>query len=118
MKGTSDFSEIYLCREPVDFRCGLEGLIGLAEGVLRKNATSGALFAFVNRRKDRVRALYWDRTGFAVWQKRLERERFAWPTAGKASSIAVSPEELAWLLDGIDITKIARHSTLAYALTS
>lgn len=72
---------------------------------------SGALFLFCNRKRDTLKILYWDRTGFALWQKRLEKARFPWLSGGPQAR-ELSIEELQWLLQGIGL--FDRHDTLNY----
>lgn len=118
MKRPEDFSEIYLCCELLDFRRGKEVMIAIIESRMKKHAASGALFGFTNRKRDRIRCVYWDKTGYAQWSKVLEEDRFAWPKQNSEHSIALSPRELTWLLDGVDITKIKPHESRYYALSS
>ena len=63
----------------MDFRKGINGLSVLVEEQLIHNPFSGQLFVFINRRRDKIKILYWERAGFCLWQKRLEQERFKWP---------------------------------------
>ena len=74
---------------------------------------SAQLFAFTNRRRDRARILAWERNGFVLWMKRLERERFHWPR-GDTAVVTLSGQELNWLLDGYDLSKWHPHSRLHY----
>jgi transposase len=85
-----ELAEVYLCVEPVDFRKQINGLAALVQDVLALNPFSATLFVFTNKRRDRVRILVWERNGFVLWMKRLERERFHWPRAnGKRSTNCV-----------------------------
>lgn len=104
---------IYLYRHPVDLRKAMDGLAVLVEETLGHNPFSGALFVFTNRRRDKVKLLYWERNGFCLWYKRLERERFRWPR-GDARVAELSAEELDWLLRGIDLDKLRPHRELHY----
>ena len=76
---------------------------------------SGALFVFTSRKRDTIRLLYWDRTGFALWIKQLQSERFLWPKLLDGDVITLSVAQLEWLLDGLDITRMKPHETLHYA---
>ena len=118
MKSLSDFSEIYLHRLPVDGRKQINGLSLIAQGCMGISPCSGALFVFTNRNRDTVRLLYWDRTGFALWVKRLEAERFRWPIKFEKDVLTLSSQQLAWLLDGIDIFRIKPHATLSFSAVS
>lgn len=118
MKRSEDFTEIYLCRDVLDFRRGREAMIAIVESGMQRHAASGALFGFTNRKKDRIRCLYWDKTGYAQWSKTLETDRFSWPQQGDGYSIQLTPRELAWLLDGIDIEKLNPHESRHYRLSS
>lgn len=118
MRGITEFSGIYLCRDRVDFRKGVDGLAALIEVELKRSVLEeGSLFVFCNRGGNKMKALYWDRTGFAMWYKRLEKERFAWPRRWPeniAESISLRAEQFSWLLQGIDIWKIKTHENLSY----
>lgn len=70
---------IYLAQEPVDFRLGINGLSTLVEATLRFDPFSRNLFCFTNKRRNQIKVLYWQRSGFCLWLKRLEEERFKWP---------------------------------------
>ena len=73
-----------------------------------------AVFAFCNRRRDRIRLLFYDRSGFWLMMKRLEADRFAWPRGQQQAVVRLSTEQLHWLLDGIDIEAIRRHPARQY----
>ena len=80
---------VYLYRPAIDFRKSIGGLSALVEQELGLNPFGDALYLFINRRRDKLKALYWHRNGFCLWYKRLEAERFAWPAA-EASQPTVS----------------------------
>lgn len=114
MKALSAFPEIFICLEAVDFRKSVDGLAAFVQGSMGKSPFSGALFVFFNRNKDRVKILYFDRTGYALWFKRLEKEKFPWPKNADKSSVALTPEELGNLLEGFDIWKWRPHKSLHF----
>jgi len=100
---------ILLCTRPTDMRKGFDGLRAIVEQQLGEDALSGHLFVFRNRRGDRLKILYWDRDGLAVWYKRLEAGRFPWPTDdATAEGVEVRPADLAMLLDGVDPASVRR----------
>jgi len=105
--------EVYICIEPVDFRRQAPGLAAVVQDELALNPFDEHLFAFTNRRRDRVRLLYWERNGFVLWSKRLERERFHWPRS-EAAVMRLSAQELNWLLDGFDLAYWRPHQRLHY----
>jgi transposase len=101
MLSLSPATRIFVALEPVDMRQSFNGLSAAVQAVLTQDILSGHLFVFTNRRKTRVKAIYWDGTGLVVYAKRLERGRFGWPT-GDGPSRALRPEELTLVLHGIE----------------
>jgi transposase len=100
---------IWLASEPADMRCGFDRLAERARRVTGQDPLSGHLFLFRSRGGDRLKALYWDRDGLALWYKRLEEGTFKLPRieAG-VTSVELRPSELAMLLDGIDLRSVKR----------
>ncbi|MFZ2300371.1 MAG: IS66 family insertion sequence element accessory protein TnpB [Gallionella sp.] len=72
-----DIEQVYLCREPIDFRKSINGLSVLVEQELELNPFGSALYVFINRQRNKIKVLYWHRNGFCLWLKRLEAEKFA-----------------------------------------
>jgi transposase len=106
---------VYLCREAVDMRKSINGLSILVEEGLGLDPFAEALYVFANRKRDKVKILYWERSGFVVWYKRLEKARFPWPDASDGDeTLVVSGRELNWLLDGIDWLRVRPHEALSY----
>ena len=103
LKAFSEFDQLYLYPKPVDFRKSIDGLAYLVEQKMVLNPFESALFLFCNRNKDKVKALYWDRTGFALWYKRLDRDRFRWPAQG-IKTLTLDPHELEALLEGFTLS--------------
>jgi len=99
---------------PADLRKGFDGLAQLARGVIDQDPLSGHLFVFANRRRDRIKILYWDRDGFAIWMKRLEKGSYRWPAPG-AASVEWTAAELAAVLGGIDLKATRRRPRFAPA---
>lgn len=100
----------YVCRDLVDMRNGVDGLSYLVEPLLAQQLLSGHLFVFVGRDRRKVKILYWDRTGFALWYKRLERGRFPDPESLTQRGLSVA-ELHAWL-EGIDIPPLQPHPSV------
>ena len=100
---------IYLCVQPADMRRGFDTLAASVKEFLRHDPFSGNLFLFVSRGKDRMKILYWERDGFALWYKRLEEGAFKLPAfKGAGASVELKATELAMLLEGIDLKSIRR----------
>jgi transposase len=116
MRPTDTGLAVYLCRAPVDFRKSIDGLAALIDAELGLDPFAAALYVFINRRRDKLKLLYWERNGFCLWYKRLERERFAWPVQrpGEAA-ITLTVAELNFLLDGFDLAHWRPHQRLHYA---
>ena len=102
---------VYLCLTACDMRKSFDGLHALVREHLALDAFAGHLFVFVGRRRDRVKILYWDRDGFAVWSKRLEEGTYAMPTGESAAERRreITAQELAALLSGIDLKQASRR---------
>lgn len=104
--------KVYLHREAVDFRQSINGLAALVEQTLGLDPFAAAVYVFRNRRADRIKMLLWDRNGFWLLLKRLEKDRFVWPRQAPVATLTV--EQLHWLLEGIDIEAVRRHPERAY----
>ena len=105
MLNMSGSLRIYLAVEPADMRKSFSGLYGLTVNKLKEKPESGALFVFTNKRRNRIKALYWDGTGLWVMIKRLEKGTFSWPkgTEVESGKLALKPEALTLLLNGVDM---------------
>ena len=102
-------TRIWLCARPADMRCGFDRLAELAALVTGQDPFSGHLFLFRSRGGDRLKVLYWDRDGYALWYKRLEEGVFKLPRVEQGTtSVELRPSELAMLLDGIDLKSVKR----------
>jgi transposase len=107
---------IYLCTGPTDMRKGFDTLAAVVKDFLGQDPLSGHLFLFVGRGKDRLKILYWDADGFAVWYKRLEEGTFRLPPANaQQASVELKASELAMLLEGIDLRSLKRTKRFARA---
>jgi len=99
---------IWLCTGPTDMRRGFDRLAEQAQQVTRQDPQSGHLFVFRSRGGDRLKALYWDRDGYALWYKRLEAGTFKLPRLAADQAVELQASELAMLLDGIDLASLKR----------
>ncbi len=107
---------IYLCTAATDMRKGFDSLAALVREGLHDDPLSGHLFLFVGRDKDRLKLLYWDSDGYALWYKRLEEGTFRLPAAKQVgASVELKASELAMLLAGIDLTSIKRRKRFTRA---
>lgn len=100
---------LFIACEPADLRRSFDGLAALTREVIRQDPLSGHLFVFRNRVGDRVKILFWDRSGYCLWYKRLEKGVFRFPT-GEAGSIEVEAAELMLLLEGIELASANRRA--------
>ncbi len=114
MLGSPSSSSVYIVLGHVDMRKSFDTLAVMVERQLSLNPLGGSLFAFSNRRRTVVKLLYWDKNGFAIWHKRLEKERFRWPES-RGQVLEVGVRELRWLLDGLNLQQLAGHQELSYA---
>jgi transposase len=105
---------ILVCTKAADMRRSFDGLAALVREHLGADPLSGHLFVFRNRRGDRIKLLYWDEDGYAIWYKRLEEGVFTFPVAdGRRSAVGehglqIRAADLTMLLDGVDLTSIKR----------
>jgi transposase len=110
--------QVYLCREPIDFRKAINGLSALVELELGLSPFASALYVFTNRSRNKIKALYWHRNGFCLWQKRLEGDKFVWPSDTREVTRTISLQEFGWLLEGFDLWKNKPHKTLRFEAVS
>jgi transposase len=106
--------KVYLAMGITDMRKSINGLSILVEDQLDLDPLSGHLFAFCNRQRTTVKILYWDRNGFCLWHKRLERDRFQWPES-RREVLDISSRELNWLLDGLSVYQKEAHKQASYS---
>lgn len=104
---------IWLFSKPVDMRKSIDGLSVIVSDELKKNPTGPEVFVFYNRGMDKLKILYWDKNGFCLWYKRLERGRFLLPQANDEAYL-LSSEQLRWLLDGLRFESLRGSSSLDY----
>ena len=111
----SGCDRVYLALGSTDMRKSINGLSIIVEQAMALNPFSGELFVFCNRRRNIIKILYWDRNGFCLWHKRLEKDRFKWPKSEK-EVMAIDQSQLQWLLYGLDIADA--HRQLYYQAVS
>jgi len=105
--------KIYLYRAPVDFRKSFRGLAAIVEQELGHDVFRGALYAFTNRQRNKIKMLYWEDNGFVLYYKGLAEERFHWPKGGD-EVLSLSGKTFTWLLDGYDLVAMKGHQKLHY----
>lgn len=105
--------KVFLAIEVTDMRKAINGLSILVAEHLELDPFAGHLFAFCNRKRDIIKILYWDRNGFCLWQKRLEKDRFRWPDSAD-DVLNIDARELNWLLDGLSLDQQYPHQRLNY----
>lgn len=104
---------VYLALGHTDMRKSINGLSVQVESSMQLDPFSGNLFVFANRRRNILKILYWDRNGFCLWHKRLEKERYRWPSASD-EVLEIEGRELSWLLEGLDPRNLRGHDRLSY----
>ena len=114
----NEMPDIYLYREPVDFRKSFRGLAAIVEQELggrppRQNPFNGGFYAFTNRQRNKIKCLYWEDNGFVLYYKSLAEEKFRWPRRGE-EVISLTGDQINWLLDGYDISLMQGHKKLHY----
>lgn len=110
MIGPHGQQKYFLYARPTDMRKSFDGLCGLVRNGLRRNPTGGEVYIFLNRKRDMVKLLYWDRSGFVIYCKRLERGTFERPAQrDNSESMQLSWEELVLILEGISLKGIRRR---------
>jgi transposase len=112
MMVTSSPVKVYLRLGVTDMRKSINGLSVIVQGELKLDPFAGCFFVFCNRRQNILKILYWDKNGFCLWQKRLEKHHFRWPT-DKSQIREINKEQLNWLLAGLDIGQA--HKKLYYS---
>ena len=105
---------IYLHRDPVDFRKAINGLAVMVSEAMELDVCGKAFFVFCNKNRSQLKVLYWDETGFALWQKRLEKDKFKWPRKNSLETVTLTHEQWQWLLRGFDFSKFKSHKPLIF----
>jgi transposase len=113
MFSVSNQVRLFLAREPCDMRKSFHGLTALTESLLNQDPLSGHLFVFVNKRRDRIKLLYWGGTGFCIWYQHLQKGTYQLPDAASIAageSIEITASQLSLILDGIDLSSVRQRA--------
>lgn len=105
MRAITEFQNLYVHRGPVDLRKNIHGLAAIVEAEMKLDLRTPSLFIFCNERRNLIKLIYFDRSGFALWLKRLEESKFPWPKKLEDSveTVAVTADDLKLVLDGVNI---------------
>ena len=109
--------KVYLALGSTDMRKSINGLSLIVETSMELDPFSGHLFVFCNRRRKILKILYWDRNGFCLWHKRLEKHRFRWPDC-ESDVLKIGHRELMWLIEGLEIDQKDAYASLSYSMIS
>lgn len=108
--------QVYLCTTATDMRKSYDGLTAIVASAMNKDVLSGHLFLFLNRRRDRIKVLWWDRDGLAIWMKRLQAGTFETPKSrADQSCLELDPTQLAMLLNGVCLESVKRRKRFSIA---
>lgn len=106
--------QIYLCQQAVDMRRSIDGLAALIEQELELNPFEQALFVFINKKRDKIKCLRWERNGFWLLYKRLVKQRFKWPQWFEQDTLTLSEHQLSQLFDGYDLNGMKPHDAVFF----
>ena len=113
MRPNLALTQVFLYQQPIDFRKSHKGLTALIECELGHNPFEGHLYAFTNKRRNKIKCLFWEDNGFVLYYKSLEEEKFKWPKSGDDVR-TLTGQQINWLLDGYDINAMKGHKKLQY----
>lgn len=113
MRPANSLPEVFLYRDPVDFRKSYLGLAAIVELELGDNPFDGALYIFINCRRNKIKCLFWENNGFVLYYKALAEEKFKWPKLGD-QVMTFTGEQINWLLDGYDLSQMKPHKKIHY----
>lgn len=118
MKAATQFQKVFIHRDYVDMRKSINGLSQIVELASMGNLMEPHLFVFSGKSRSVIKILYFDRSGFCLWQKRLEQDKFPWPKKSLDVVVTITPDQLSWLLDGYDVFKLKPFEELTYSRVS
>lgn len=101
--------QVYLACGSTDLRKSIDGLAAIVSYTFKLDPFSPCLFVFCNRKRDKLKILHWDHNGFWLYYRRLERGRFQWPQEPQKAPLAVSKQQLQWLLSGLELEQRRAH---------
>lgn len=104
--------KVYIACGYTDLRCGIDGLAGIVQQQFQLDPFTNTLFLFCGRRRDRIKALYWEGNGFVLLYKRLESGSFRWPR-NEAESRELTPQQYRWLMEGLQIDQPKAHKAVS-----
>lgn len=113
MRPPESLPQVFLYRDPVDFRKSYRGLGAIVELEIGHNPFDGALYVFINRQRNKIKCLFWENNGFVLYYKSLAEEKFKWPTHNDELTV-LTGQQMNWLLDGYDIAQMNPHKKLHY----
>jgi transposase len=116
MLALDQFTKIYVYRPFSDFRKGIDGLAGIVQEQMKLNPFEKYLFIFCSSSRSKLKILYWDETGFVLWYKRLEEEKFKWPSHMEEDALCVNVENVKNFLAGLDPWQLP-HKKINYSQT-
>lgn len=105
--------QVYLAAGPTDLRKSIDGLAVIVQELFELDPFSHALFVFCNRKKDKLKILFWDHNGFWLYYRRLEKGLFDWPDLGSSQPLPITSRQLNWLLDGLPLNQRQAHPLVA-----
>lgn len=105
--------QVMLYQKPVDMRKSIDGLSQVVIDYLSSDPGDGTVYIFINRGRDKIKLLYWERNGFCIWYKRLEKQKFIIPQI-RGEVLVLTPEQFNWLIDGLDVSKLTGFKRLKY----
>jgi transposase len=113
LRPANTLQRVYLYRDAIDFRKSYRGLSAIVELELGHNPFDGELYVFINRQRNKIKCLFWERNGFVLYYKALAEEKFKWPKP-EEQVMTVTGQQINWLLDGYDLAQMQGHKTLQY----
>ncbi len=105
---------VFLHRHPVDFRKSINGLAVIVEQDMQQSPFSKHLYVFINKRRNRLKILFWEDNGFCLYYKRLEEKQFHWPKHLESDIVSLTGQQLNWLLDGYNLNYLMRDISRQY----